>query len=470
MKNFSKRLLTAVLLVSMFSSGLSAQSNLSLYHMESIPQRIYANPANRPDAKWYMGIPAASSFDFNFSSNGIHLDRIDEALEPIPGTDSFKLNVNKLNAIFNKDIFFNTSSSVEWINFGFNQGKGYWSLSLTEKVKTRTQLPGELFELILNGNGGDNLGRTFELNAGIDLMHTRELALGYQRYFMDDRFNVGARFKYIYGLTRFETEKNDMSFYTDPDDFSLKMSADLKFNVSSAIFELDSGKSPDPLYALYGANNQGWGVDLGLNFNLNDRLSLSASILDLGEIHWNENTKVLQSKHPNTFVEFNGIDISTMFHDSADFEEAFQDLADSLIEQFDLDTSSAKFTTGLMGEFYMGAKFKLNKGNNVAALIYGSVYQQQLYPAFTLSYNMRFKKLLGLSASYTVRKGSYVNGGLGISLNAKSFQWYFVSDNIIATATSQYNSISFRTGFNLTFGRRSLEGQKKYQQKGTNTI
>lgn len=454
MKNFSPLLLSILLI---FNFELMAQSNLTLYHMESLPQVLYANPSFKPDCNGYFGMPGFSSLDMSLSGNGIKLRKFNDAFEDIDGTGDYNLNINKLSEIFDRDIFLNMNTSQDWLHFGFKLKGSFLSFNVSEKVKARVNMPGDLFDLVINGNGGENLGRVYDLGFGVDMLHIREYAVGYQQALMNNKLRIGARAKYIYGISRIETERDGLSFYTDDDDFTLRASTDLKVNVSSILMPLDSGQQTNTLDLLYGANNSGWGMDIGVNYDITDRINLSASLMDLGQINWKTNTRNFTTKDPNQYIEYKGIDLVEIFADSADFEESLRSLGDSLTDAFELDTSRESFTTGLLPEFYLGGTFKLSKGNKLGVLFYGSFYNRELYPAFTLSYNARFRKILGLSLSYTAMRDNYVNIGAGLSLNLKAFQMYFVTDNLGGPLDLQFNNISFRTGINFTMGRRKDE-------------
>lgn len=455
-----------ILLITVISSRVQAQSNLTLYHMESVPQVIYANPSFKPDCNKYFGMPGFSSLDLSLSGNGIKLTQFNDAFEEIGDSGKYNLNINKLSEIFDRDIFLNMNASQDWLSFGFKLNKSFFSFNVSEKIKSRMNLPGDLFDLVINGNGGQNLGRVYDLGFGFDMLHTREYALGYQRTIMDDKLRIGGRLKYMYGITRVETERDGISFYTDPNDFTLRASTDLKVNVASILMPLDSGQEVNAMDVLYGANNHGWGLDIGVNYDLTDRINLSASLMDLGQINWNTNTRNFTTKDPNTYIEYKGVDLVQIFNDSADFEESIQALGDSLADAFQLDTTRQSFTTGLLPEFYLGGTFEMNRGNKVGVLFYGSFYNRELYPAFTLSYNARFRKILGLSLSYTAMRDNYVNLGAGMSLNLKAFQFYFITDNLGGPLDLQFNNISFRTGINFTLGRRKDELPKSNTKNG----
>ena len=71
---------------------------------------------------------------------------------------------------------------------------------ITEKVKTRVAVPKDILKLAFQGNGGSNLGYDFNFNFGLDVLHTREFAIGYNRTLLDDKLSIGGRLKYIRGL------------------------------------------------------------------------------------------------------------------------------------------------------------------------------------------------------------------------------------------------------------------------------
>ncbi len=136
-------------------------------------------------------------------------------------------------------------------------------------------------------------------------------------------------------------------------------------------------------------------------------------------------------------------------------------MADTLLDIFALDTTNTSFTTGLLGEFYLGGNFRINDRHNAGVLFYGSFYNKQFYPALTLSWNSKLGRILALSASYTAMRGSYTNIGLGMGLNLGPEQFYFVSDNLIGAATGNVKNLSMRFGWNHTVGRKKYEEQQR---------
>ncbi|MCB0622446.1 MAG: hypothetical protein KDC43_00630, partial [Saprospiraceae bacterium] len=80
-------------------------------------------------------------------------------------------------------------------------------------------------------------------------------------------------------------------------------------------------------------NNTGWSVDLGVDVDLG-KLSLAASVVDLGQITWNKEVRNYLSD--GTFV-YDGLDISqALTGDSVNFSQAL----DTLEQIFHFDSTS----------------------------------------------------------------------------------------------------------------------------------
>ena len=423
--------------------------------MSSLPQRLLINPANKPDCKWYFGTPVLSSTGMEFTSNGIQLKKFNNAFTQDANADTYSIDISKLSGILSKETYINLDVNQEWLNFGFRLGNNMFFANVTEKVKTRTSLPGDFFKFAFEGNGGDNLGYDFAFNFGVDVLHTREYALGYNRNLLDDRLTIGGRLKYVQGMNILNFAKNDLTFTTDPESFKYTLKADIEVNASSPFLgNIDSLNIESAI--LGSPNNAGWGIDLGVSFDVTKRLNISASIIDVGEIVWREDVVNYTSKNPRAAFEFRGLDAKDFLDENSDFEESLTRLADSVLTVFDLDSSNHSFTTSLLGQFYLGANYNVLKNHGAGILFYGSFYNQTLYPAFTLSWNSKFRRILGVSLSYTMSRGNFANAGLGFSLNMGPEQFYFVSDNLIGAGVGNYKNVGIRFGWNHVFGRKKL--------------
>ena len=428
---------------------LRAQNNLTLYNMRPVPQRMAINPAFTPTCKWYFGTPALSSLDFSYNSRAVGFNELSNALEP--NGSNYTIDITQLANVFSSGVSINSAYNHEWICFGFRLRKSMWSFSINEKLKSRVLLPPDFFRLVFEGNGGDNVGDVFDLGFAMDFIHTREFALGYSRSFIDDKLRIGGRIKYIAGINAIQTDRNDLFFETSESAFTYNVKSDLKFNTSLMPIDLNTPLNP---ILLGNQQNSGFGIDVGANLKLNKKLSLSASIIDLGVVQWRDNLKSTFTKNPGVYHEYRGMDIQDFIGDSANQKKGFETFKDTLMEIIALDSSSESFSTGLMGEFYVGGNLHITKNHNIGALMYGSFHKKEFYPALTLSWNSQIGRVLALSASYTMYRESYVNLGFGAALKLGPEQFYITTDNVIGSMTDNTRNLGVHFGWNHIFGKK----------------
>jgi hypothetical protein len=456
--------ITLLLASILLAIGINAQSNMTLYNMGNVPQRLTVNPALAPDCKWYLGMPILSSTDISFGSSALNISDINNALD-VNSRGKYTVNLKTLGTAFDKGTFVNIGINQEWLNFGFRVKKSMFTFGITEKIKTRVDFPTDLFKVAFEGNGGQNLGHAFNFNFGLDVLHTREFAVGYNRSLLNEKLRVGGRLKYVRGLNVINTKSNDVIFTTDPNTFAYTVTADIEVNTSTPILDSALGVDNPSTLVLGSPKNGGFGIDLGASYELTDRITLSASVVDLGRIFWNDYTTNVKSRNPGAAFMYRGIDINEYTGDSVQGGAGFEALTDTILDVFALDTNKNSFSTGLLGEFYIGGNFHLNDRHNAGILLYGSFYNKSFYPALTLSWNSEFGRILAVSGSYTISRSSATNIGLGLALNLGPEQFYVVGDNLIGTATGNLQTVYIRFGWNHTFGRKKYQEQNKKQKK-----
>lgn len=456
----------------------SAQHNLTLYGMKSLPQRTYANPALRPDSRFFIGIPALSSVYTDFSNSSLQLNKIGETLDR-KSEDSVVINLNKLPGLFRENNSLSNTVSLDLLHLGFEVGdNNYFTFNTTLFHKAKVSFSGDLPKLIFEGNGGKNLAYPFDLGVHMDLLHYAEIALGYSRRLKDDRLAIGARVKYLKGLLSLNTERSDIRFETDPGNYDLIATTDIRINYSNNFGDIvqdginigdsEFWRAQDfSEYRSFGelaSKNSGWGLDLGATYDLTKKIELSASIINLGRLYWNQRTSTYTSRNPGSSFVFEGIDLKN-FDSLSNTDYIVNQLVDTLIDRFGLDSSGSKYSTGLFPEFYLGGTFSFTKNHRLGALFYGDWFQKRLHPAFSITWYSQVARSLSFSASYTIMNNSFNNLGLGFATNAGPFQFYLISDNLIQVMAPEIvRNWNVRFGFNLTLLRKPKE-KKSYEGK-----
>lgn len=470
-----------LILISFCGIGI-AQQDFTLMNLDNIQQIQYVNPALRPQARLNIGLPGVSSLYFNhYNSVFTPKDLFD-----VDG-GSTTLRVDHLKKMWKKNNDISISAKVDLLHFGFAVQKNYFSFNITENIYSRVTLPGDLLRFPLTGNASDDIenGTLDFSNFGIEANHYREYSLGFQRQW-NDKLSVGGKLKYLYGMENIHTKKSDFTLATDPDTFDWTINGEFAANTSGVYFDqisvdslvdlIDIDKEDLKDYFLR-RKNRGLGIDIGATYQLTEKLSLAASLVDLGFINWKNNNKNIVSKD-GSFV-FKGVNYSNVLFapDSTrqdTIDAAFAQVQDDLETAFDVSNNTDAYKTALISRFYLSGSYELYKtektSGKASALVHGEFLRGRLRPSLTVSYTQKLGRMLQASASYSMLNRSYNNLGLGMSVNFGSFQFYVVTDNVLASSFASLKSdedvipypysaknMHVRTGINLTFGRKNKD-------------
>ncbi len=445
----SMNLLRSVLLLGavliFFKAG--AQGDLTLYHNQKVPQATYTNPALTPQSNVNIGIPAISAISTYAGNSGFNWNHL---VKEADGGDSLQLTPDDAMEEMADLNYLTSSTRLDLIHVGIRTGKHYFTLNVTQKFRAQFSYPQEFMQLLWEGNGGELLGQRASLEGlGFDLMHYREYALGYARP-LSEKIKIGAKVKYLSGFQNFYTEKSSLGLKTDEDDFGLTVDGSMTIRSSG----LDS---TGPEMAAFGAGNPGLGLDLGGVYSLNDKIDLSLSVLDIGYIKWNNETRGFENEEVN--FQYEGVDVFTLYgQNDTTKEDVGQLITDSLNKSFDLEEKNEGYTTPLNPKVHIGGTYKLLENGRVGALLRGTFVKGRLRGALSLSYQHRLGNWFTGTINYSMYNRSYGNIGLGIVLNGGPIQWHVMTDNVLAPLIPhKVRNLQIQTGFNLTFGRGSDE-------------
>lgn len=431
-----------------FSVGF-AQQDMTMYNMQEIPQSNYSNPSNRFNGSFYVGLPGISSTYMSFSNSDFAYS---DAIKKVG--DSLNVDFQNVLDMVNDDNYLSFNTRVDLLSFGLTiSPTTQLFFNMTENLNLRMNYTKDFIELIYKGNAGfDDNTANFE-GIGISLNHYREYAFGISHQ-LNEKLRIGGKLKYLYGMENIYSERTDISLVTDPQTFELTFLADISIK-TSGINEFDYNNERGSNY-FFNRKNRGFAVDVGANYEVNDKLSLNASILDLGAIKWRNNT-VSYSNNGEEFV-YNGIELNAFAEEGEqsainDGETSFDRVLDSLEKSLAIDTIYDSYTAPITSRFYIGANYKLNEQSMVSGVIQSEVFQRKIIPSITFSYNRKVAESFGVAGSYTIINGSFTNLGIGLNYNPGPMQIYAVADNVFGVFWPQHNRhIQIRFGFNFIFG------------------
>lgn len=425
-----------------------AQQELMLHSLNDVWHSTSTNPAFFPaDKKVVVGLP------------GISLDA--EHSGDISYRDVFVKSGDKTVIDFGNVI----SRLAPSNEVRFDQRNETFSLGFRLPMKfmiqgghaTRTSgsivYPKSLPELLWNGNG-PYIGQTLDIAPVAAVSSWNEWSIGLARQF--GIVTIGVRGKLLTGISSLLTDPNHTlaTVHTSNDIYQLTLNTDYGFHSSQIIsafdtsglgFNVDFGSLKGKAFS----QNTGSAFDLGIHVQVNEKLSLDASVLDLGgKINWDtkSNYYLSQGSYEYEGQEFPGTDIINGA-DSLDFETKL----DSLNDIFNFNKTAASFTTELPVRAYVGVGYQLTKrwSVGVSAHLTHRASGEDTY-AVGASARWQLFKWLSLGGMYSINQRSGANLGFHLVAKPGPVQVYFTSDNLLNAFTPKNSSVvNFRAGIAL---------------------
>ncbi|MDF0717842.1 DUF5723 family protein [Muricauda sp. 334s03] len=466
------------------SASIFAQNKELLYDFNEIPQSLMVNPGVKTSQKWHVGIPVVSGLAFQGATSGVTVNDL-FANDGIDFTT--KVQERLLDVMGNKDDF-STTSQIEGITIGFrgkNRPDDYYSFGIYGETDIITYWPKDLAILAFEGNGGGNLGRSFDLG---DLNLRGEMInvfhFGINRK-VSNALTLGARAKLYSSVFQFQSIKNSGSFTTTAGQnniYESTITADMQLQTAGVreiydIIDEDTGTTQKDLTSVFTervllGGNLGFGLDFGFSYDLNPQTTITGSILDLGFIN---NSKDVWNY---TFAGSTTTEgISVFLPD--DIDDVNNDLWEELIDEIDTalphGENQSSYISWRPVKVYGSIKYDFGQGggavlDNCGCAVNGGgggraldYYRNSLggqlfmikrprgvQAALTGFYQRRFGRALSLKGTYTVDKYSLTNIGLGANFQLGPVNFYVLADNLLSYANladSHYASLQF--GFNI---------------------
>ena len=434
--------------------GAFAQTESTLYFMNSLPQVVDANPAIMPRYKLSIGLPIISSVGAMYSNNGFTYNDI------ISKTDGVvKADLTKWSQSLAEKNYVTVAVQTDLFRFGYRLNpRMYLMTSATVKGYNRMMLPKGLASLLVDGTAPlvGTYSNTSPQEEGLSYLET---AVG-MAYKINSNLTVGGRLKYLKGLANVTTESSSLLIQIDD---TYKISATGQADIrTSGIYSLNkSGYNVSDHVSDY-LKNTGWGLDLGGTYKFMDKLTVGVSLTDIGYITWKNDTYQYTLDPATANYTFSGIDVNKLLDNNSGYLSA---QADSIKKKFQMkEAARGSYNTMLPGKLYLSGSFELAKNLNIGALFFTEKFKGRYASGLTAAVNKHFGKWLSTSLTYTVSNRSYNNIGLGISFNLSPIQLYVVGDNLLrAPATLIANKnlnayinssqlITVRAGLNFVFG------------------
>lgn len=435
---------------------LFAQQEMGLYFMNDSWQSNKLNPAFFPqDKKLIIGLPGihSNAFISNFTPNDI-LEKGDDGRNI--------LNANRIIDQLEEVNTLRENYAIETISIGYKTGALQISLSHGFNFNGYTTYPKTLPELVWEGNS-QFIGQDVAFGPSLELSGYHEIALGLG-YNISPNVTIAGKIKYLSGAGNISTEREALSLFTDPDSYELNLNSDFLLNSSGFLdysglldFQVDVDL-PGIITDGFFSSNTGLAFDLGFHAKF-DKLELSASVLDIGQIDWKENPENYSLTGTRSFP---GLDaLQSLLEDST----SIGSVLDTLESIYEPETTLNEYTTKLPLRAYFGLGYQLNETWKVGGTFYFENYRDETFIAAALGLQGKLADWLTVGANYSYRNETYDNLGINALLSFGPAQVLLATDNVLAPLQlGNSYSANARIGLNLAFGAAKAQHWDEVEQ------
>jgi outer membrane protein OmpA-like peptidoglycan-associated protein len=445
------------------SFSTTAQQSATLYYMENAPVRNSLNPAFQPLSEMYIGF---YPIGFNQLKVGATPLSINDMIYFRNGQNSF-LNPFAFNGMSN---FYNNSKSptlmgnsaqINFINMGFRTADTYTTLSVSQRMESDIRIPVDFKKLALLGNTESQNGIYNFNTLGYNLTSYLEIAFG-SSTIIDQKLTLGGKAKILIGQLKVKGKNNTLDLNVESNQWSLKGQGEATVSGPFGFPEDGMGqvipaveKSLPTFIKPYGV---GIGLDFGAVYKLDDKITLSAAITDLGFISWRVDAKKIA--YNIDYKSVNPGDFST----PAKLTDAVFTGSKSSSNQNEI----APFTSFTNANLNLGGEYGFKDSTMSVGLFSRTMFRyKSVYEEFTPSYNYHPNEWLNVSTSLSFLNFRLSNLGLGLGLRTYFLHWLLSTNYIPQSYASKGNVISpyNPSGMNVSLALNFVIGNPEYDFK-----
>lgn len=426
-EHFMKRNIFVALL---FLPFLTLAQN-TMYFMESLPQASVFNPAFRPRAEFYLGLPGLGGISANAYNSAFNYNWLDDFTESV-GRANF--NAGEALQSAGETNRFLAEAQANIFSLGFRmKDEGYFSFMAAVNNNFELKGPSDMVYLLTDFDelSADDFPIVVD---NLRLVTTSYISLGfaYSRIINENltlgispHINLNIAGIHARNISyRVEREYDYGGF-----DYDHSISGEAEIGLPAEMnpdaregneVDLDESILSEDWFEENGISdvfkNKSFSLDLGATYEWN-RWMFSGSILNVGASAWRRNGYSLSGN-----------------------EDALNSLEEKVI-------------IGIPTKIYLGVNRQFSPKWNYGLLLHNRFYKGGSNASATLSLNGYVGKMLSVSSSYTAGY-KFNNFGLGFRIRfLPGTDLYLITDNIIqAFGYKNAHRLSAAAGINISYG------------------
>lgn len=419
---------------------------MSLYHLGNTTfQGNHMNPSFVPNGKFYLGLPVLSGVMLDINSPYSYNDAT-----TVNELGVREWDISGMVAKASEKNYFSLESEISTFYIGFktNSTTGL-SLFVRERIAARGFFSQEVLDFAWNGNR-DYVGTYLDMSTmAADARYYREYGLGFWKDIPKQKLQLGVRVKFLNGmLSAISDQDFSGNIRIDDDNYNHTITTQNANLNTVGINLLENGSNSEIQSHLTGNGNIGFGIDLGMNWQVNEYFSTAISINDLGYINWKDDAKNYMLS--DTTFTFTGLDLK----DIDNIEDAIKD---SLLNRFEDSITYKSYTSGLNTSAYISGTYHLTKQDRFTATLSPHIVQGNWRMLYALGYTRQFGNFFSVSANAIRKPQQGIDFGMATALTVGGIQLYVASDQLIrAWDVPNTKSFDIRFGINFVFGRNKV--------------
>lgn len=447
-----KTLMVAGVATLLATSASAQQNTYSGYFIDGNLYRHQLNPAFGNDSLTYVAFPGLGNLNVGMHGNL----RVDDVLYNVNGRTTTFLNPAVDAGTFLKSLKdhnkVGADINIPILGGGFKAWGGYNTVSIGARASVNASIPRSVFSLLKEGATNS----TYDIS---DLKARAyayaEIAFGHSRQ-INSKWRVGGKLKVLLGGADVDMNLSTAQLTLGTDNWTATTDAEIRSSVKGLKYKTDVNEHTGRRYVSgvdvdgTGLNGFGLGFDLGANFKLNQDWSFSASLLDLGFIHWS-NDMLASTCGPHTFQS--GVHTFSVDSDATNsFSNEWKKIRDELYALYELDDCGdvGGRTTALAATLNVAAEYTLPYYRK---LTFGLISSTRIAGKFTstecrLSANVAPVKVFSAGANFAV--GTYgCSFGWMLNVHPKGFNFFLATDHSLGKLAKQGLPLSSNGSVNM---------------------
>lgn len=422
-----------LIFICMFPMMICAQNHLE---NDTTINSWAQSPVYFPNNDVVIKVGLYAGIDLPFAINDALLKRSD---------DSLLISIPQLFSNLDDNVNIVSNSIIELFYIGMKLGrkrKSYFSISSQLVTHLDLNFNQDFLSYLIQGNTNDLGVNVLQPGIGNGFMAYNSLILSYAQK-VNSKLLFEIKAKRLTGLASVYFEEFDINLYSHLPINAEALYSEIDQNILIHTSSIDKNRAKDYL------ENKGYAFDFGLEYKLNNRLKLLASIQDVGSISWNKQNNL--SIESDSLIRLESlIDLD---QEELNINDDIQETLDSLTNLFSVDTLYTTYSTSLPKQYFVGAYYKIDFKQAFSLMLHSMHHEDVFYNSINLAYQRRFGTHFSTQVHYQVIDNSYNNFGLGLGLHFKRFEMQLSSYNLLAIDLLNYEKMAYKIALRFQFDR-----------------